>query len=61
METSKKLVIVAVLSITLILTYAYLISIIEGVDYFTALYFSVITITTTGYGDFTPKTFWGGH
>ncbi|AAB99365.1 TPA: potassium channel protein [Methanocaldococcus jannaschii] len=59
METSKKLVIVAVLSITLILTYAYLISIIEGVDYFTALYFSVITITTTGYGDFTPKTFLG--
>jgi len=59
METSKKLIIVAVLSITLILTYAYLISIIEGVDYFTALYFSVITITTTGYGDFTPKTFLG--
>jgi len=59
METSKKLIIVAVLSITLILTYAYLISIIEGVDYFTALYFSVITITTTGYGDFTPKTFIG--
>ena len=59
METSKKLVIVATLSIILILTYAYLISIIEGVDYFTALYFSVITITTTGYGDFTPKTFMG--
>ncbi|XRP97211.1 potassium channel family protein [Methanocaldococcus sp. 16A] len=59
METSKKVVIVVVLSITLILTYAYLISIIEGVDYFTALYFSVITITTTGYGDFTPKTFIG--
>ena len=59
METSKKLVIVATLSIILILTYAYLISLIEGVDYFTALYFSVITITTTGYGDFTPKTFMG--
>ncbi|AIJ05093.1 potassium channel protein [Methanocaldococcus bathoardescens] len=59
METSKKVAIVVILSITLILTYAYLISIIEGVDYFTALYFSVITITTTGYGDFTPKTFIG--
>ncbi|XRO74631.1 potassium channel family protein [Methanocaldococcus sp. 28A] len=59
METSKKVVIVILLTITLILTYAYLISRIEGVDYFTALYFSVVTITTTGYGDFTPKTFIG--
>ncbi|MEO2116845.1 MAG: potassium channel protein [Methanocaldococcus sp.] len=59
METSKKVAIVVILSITLILTYAYLISVVEGVNYFTALYFSVITITTTGYGDFTPKTFVG--
>jgi voltage-gated potassium channel len=59
MEASKKLVVVVILSIALVLTYAYLISIIEGVDYFTALYFSVITITTTGYGDFTPQTFMG--
>ncbi|WP_456473046.1 potassium channel family protein [Methanocaldococcus sp.] len=59
METSKKIIIVVIFTIALILTYAYLISIIESVDFFTALYFSVITITTTGYGDFTPKTFLG--
>ncbi len=59
METSKKVIVVAITSIILVLTYAYLISIVEGVDYFTALYFSIVTITTTGYGDFTPKTFLG--
>ncbi|WP_423793300.1 potassium channel family protein [Methanocaldococcus indicus] len=55
-ETIKKLIGVLFFSILLILTYAYLISIIEHIDFFDALYFSVITITTTGYGDFTPKT-----
>ncbi|ADG13150.1 potassium channel family protein [Methanocaldococcus infernus] len=55
----KKFAIVIALSLSLILSYAYLISVIENVDFFTALYFSVITITTTGYGDFTPKTFLG--
>ncbi|ENN95704.1 potassium channel protein [Methanocaldococcus villosus KIN24-T80] len=56
MKARNKIIIVAILSMLLILTYAYLISVIENVDYFTALYFSVITITTTGYGDFVPKT-----
>ena len=29
---------------------------IEGWDYLDALYFSTATITTVGYGDFTPRT-----
>lgn len=34
------------------LTYSYL----EGWSYIDSLYFSVVTLTTIGYGDFTPKT-----
>ncbi|MBY5959274.1 potassium channel family protein [Membranicola marinus] len=29
---------------------------LEGWDYVDALYFSIITLTTIGYGDFTPQT-----
>ena len=29
---------------------------LEGWDYIDALYFSVITLTTVGYGDFSPQT-----
>lgn len=29
---------------------------LEGWDYLDALYFSVITLTTVGYGDFSPQT-----
>ena len=28
-------------------------------DYFTALYFGLTTLTTVGFGDITPQTFWG--
>ncbi len=58
-DTVKKIVVTLLFAFILIISYAYAISIIEHVDFFTALYFSVITITTTGYGDFTPKTFLG--
>lgn len=32
---------------------------LEGWDYIDALYFSVITLTTVGYGDFSPQTMGG--
>jgi len=32
---------------------------LEGWDFFTALYVTVITLSTVGYGDITPTTFWG--
>ena len=32
---------------------------LEGWDYIDSLYFSVITLTTVGYGDFSPQTYGG--
>ncbi|AEF96687.1 potassium channel family protein [Methanotorris igneus] len=32
---------------------------LEGWDFFTALYVSIVTISTVGYGDYTPTTHWG--
>jgi len=44
---------IIILSATLGLMY------LEGWDFFTALYVTIITLSTVGYGDITPTTFWG--
>ncbi|AEF97199.1 potassium channel family protein [Methanotorris igneus] len=59
METSRKIVYTIILVFLLIFSYSFAIMKIEGLPFLDALYFSIITITTTGYGDYTPTTYEG--
>ncbi|MCJ7724767.1 MAG: potassium channel family protein [Acidimicrobiia bacterium] len=47
------------MTITLLLGGAVVFHRVEGWTYFQGLYFSVITLTTVGFGDFSPVTFRG--
>ncbi len=52
-----KLGVLVIISIILIATFGLMH--FEGWNFFTALYVSIITLSTVGYGDITPKTFGG--
>jgi voltage-gated potassium channel Kch len=47
------------LTVTLLIGGAFAFHRVEGWTFFQSLYFSVITLTTVGYGDFSPHTFAG--
>lgn len=49
----------AALTLVLLIAGSFLYHRVEGWTLFQSLYFSVITLTTVGYGDFSPETFAG--
>lgn len=55
----EKLEIELLLVIVIVWFGSYYFSILEGRSYFDSLYFSVISITSLGYGDISPQTVWG--
>ena len=55
----NRFVITIFLFISIILLGAYFYSSVEGWSYFNSVYFTTITVTTIGYGDFAPATFYG--
>ena len=59
METYEKIELGIIVIILLILIESLVLMIAESWDFFTAFYASVVTISTVGYGDYTPKTFIG--
>lgn len=56
MQIEKRIVTIIVVFILLILVGGVVYSNIEGWRYLDAVYFTTVTLTTLGYGDFTPKT-----
>ena len=59
METYEKIELGVIIIFLIILTESLILMSVEGWDFFTAFYTAVVTISTVGYGDYTPKTFIG--
>lgn len=59
METLERIKLGILVLIGLIIIETFVLSITEGWDIFTSFYTAVVTISTVGYGDYTPKTFLG--
>lgn len=59
METYEKIELGIIVIILLILIESVILMTVEGWDFFTAFYTAVVTISTVGYGDYTPQTFLG--
>ena len=56
MDFHKKLIFAIVVFLALVFGGAYAYSCFEGWRYLDALYFTIVTVTTIGYGDFVPLT-----
>ena len=59
MEPLNRIKLGIVVLLTIILSATLGLMYLEGWDFFTALYVTVITLSTVGYGDITPTTLWG--
>ena len=56
MEKKQKLLTASFSALGVLLVGSILFHFVEGWRYFDALYYSLITLTTVGYGDFSPAT-----
>ena len=56
MDLHKKFILAITVFLILLFGGSYVYSYIEGWRYFDAVYFTVATVTTIGYGDFVPQT-----
>ena len=55
----RRLIFVIILFFILLLIGTYIYHHLEKWSYFDSLYFTITTLTTVGYGDLTPQTFYG--
>lgn len=58
-DLKREIVLPVCLFLILVFGGAYIFSLVEGWSYLDSLYFSAVTATTVGYGDFVPVTVFG--
>jgi voltage-gated potassium channel len=56
MDLHKKFIFAIIFFLTFLFGGTFIYSYLEGWNYIDSLYFTVVTVTTIGYGDFFPKT-----
>ncbi|AKH33247.1 Ion channel [candidate division SR1 bacterium Aalborg_AAW-1] len=59
LNTTQKLEAELILFACIVIIGSYILHIVEGLSYFDAIYFSIITLASIGYGDIVPYTIMG--